>query len=196
MPSTTEILDSWPEAAREAGRLVVDQYGEPAEATDSELIWYGVGGWKRLVAQRSYWDHEFPSPHTDSVESFVDYRVPVERYCDIARFDGSVMLERTTGEASARCHDDQANRLALNLMHDIVIGAKDVEAARDYYAKEFLDAKRKRPTPYMERLNFSTATQGSAADADQKVLSDETVEAAKNEAREGGRLSPHPVTTG
>jgi hypothetical protein len=179
MPSTTEILDTWPEAAREAASLVVEQYGQPAETTDSELIWYGVGGWKRIVAQRAYWDHQFPSPHTDSVESFVDYLVPVERYSDIARFDGSVMLERTTGEASARCHDDQANRLALNLMHDIVTGTKDVEAARAYYAKEFLDAKRKLPTPYMERLNFSTAATGSAADADEKVLSDEAVESAK-----------------
>jgi hypothetical protein len=182
MPTSKEILDSWPEAAREAGELVVEQYGEPAEATASELIWYGVGGWKRIVAQKAYWDHQFPSPHTASVESFVDYAVPVERYSDIARFDGSVMVERTTGEASARCHDDQANRLALNLMHDIVTGARDVEAARAYYAKEFLDAKRKRPTPYMERLNFSSAAPGSAADPDRKVLSDEAVKAAKREA--------------
>ena len=182
MRSSKEILGSWPEAAREAGQLVVDQYGEPAEATDSELIWYEVGGWKRIVAQRAYWDHDFPSPHTDSVESFVDYLVPVDRYSDIARFDGSVMLERTSGEASARCHDDQANRLALNLMHDIVIGAKDVDGARAYYAKEFLDAKRNLPTPYMQRLNFSPAAPGTAADADQKVLSDEAVEGAKQSA--------------
>jgi hypothetical protein len=33
-------------------------------------------------------------------------------------------------EVSAWCHDEEANFLALNLMHDIVAGAKDVEQAR------------------------------------------------------------------
>ncbi len=47
-----------------------------------------------------------------------------------------------TGEASARCHDEQANSLALNLMHDIVTGARTVAEARAYYASEFLDARR------------------------------------------------------
>src|SRR3546814_9675529 len=57
---------------------------------------------------------------------------------------------------SARCHDEEANFLALNLMHDIVTGAKTVAEARAYYGKEFLDYRRKKPTPYMERLRFTT----------------------------------------
>jgi len=61
---------------------------------------------------------------------------------------GSVITERTAGEVSARCHDEQANYLALNLMHDIVTGAREVEDARRYYAKEVLDHRRKKPTPY------------------------------------------------
>jgi hypothetical protein len=31
----------------------------------------------------------------------------------LVRFDGSVIIERTAGEVSARCHDEEANRLAL-----------------------------------------------------------------------------------
>ncbi len=73
----------------------------------------------------------------------------------ITAFDGSVVVERTAGEVSARCHDEQANFLALNFMHDIVTGAKDVTAARAYDAKEFADYRRKKPTPYMESLRFT-----------------------------------------
>jgi hypothetical protein len=51
----------------------------------------------------------------------------------------------------ARCHDEQANFLALNLMNDIVKGQKSVEEARRYYSKEFLDYRRKKPTPYMDK---------------------------------------------
>ena len=103
---------------------------------------------------------------------------------DLARFDGSVMTERTTGELSARCHDEQANLLALNLAHDIVRGTRSVEDARAYYAKEFLDVRRKRPTPYMEALRIEPA--GSPApDPDQAVITPEDLAAAEAVGREG-----------
>lgn len=66
-----------------------------------------------------------------------------------------MIAERTAGEVSARCHDEEANRLALNLMHDIVSGDKSVGEAREYSAKEFLDYRRKEPTPYMDELRFT-----------------------------------------
>jgi hypothetical protein len=74
----------------------------------------------------------------DSVEAFLDYRAPVDKFTPIAQFDGSVTTERTAGEVSARCHDLEANCLALNLMHDLVTGAKSAQEARAYY-KEVLD---------------------------------------------------------
>ncbi len=53
----------------------------------------------------------------------------------MAEFDGGV-VERTVREVSPRCHDEQANFLALNRMHGIVIGTKSVQA-RDCYAREY-----------------------------------------------------------
>ncbi len=97
----------------------------------------------------------------------------------ITAFDGSV-VERTAGEVSARCHDEQANFLALNFMHDIVTGAKDVKAARAYYAKEFADCRRKKPPPSMEGLRF-TPDNRSAADPDVPFLSDQDLAAAAKE---------------
>jgi hypothetical protein len=73
---------------------------------------------------------------------------------------------------SARCHDEQANFLALNLMHDIVTGAKSVVEARNYYGKEVLDYRRKKPTPYMQGLRF-TPDGRNAPDPDTRILSDE-----------------------
>lgn len=176
----TDIIASWPEESREAAQLVIDAHGEPHEATDTSLFWYGVGQWKRIVATRTFHHHEFPVPHIDAVESFIDYRVPVSAFGDLAAFDGSVIVERTAGEVSARCHDEQANFLALNLMHDIVTGARSVKEARDYYAKEFLDFRRKQPTPYMERLRFIGAT-APTADPDVRVLSDDELQRAVDE---------------
>lgn len=176
---STEIIASWPVESRESAQLVIDTYGEPHEATDAELTWRDVGSWKRVVAQRAFWQHDFPAPHTDSVETFIDYRVPSAMFTPLAEFDGSVMIERTTGEVSARCHDEQANSLALNLMHDLVTGRKTVQQARDYYATEFLDARRERPTPYMDALTFSASD--AAPDSDVRVLSDDQLEEAKHD---------------
>lgn len=180
MPSARSIIETWPDQSREAAELVLDKYGDPDEATGSRLVWFGVGPWKRMVATKSYADHRFPAPHIDAVESVLDYRVPPDLHSALAEFDGSVVVERTAGEVSARCHDEEANCLALNLMHDIVEGSKTVQEAREYYAKEFLDYRRGKPTPYMEGLRFQPPAQGTA-DPDERMISDRELQQASQQ---------------
>lgn len=182
----SELIRAWPEEAREAATLVLEEHGRPHEATETHLIWYRVGPWKRLVATCTFSHHAFPTPHTDSVESVIDYRVPTDKISALAEFDGSVVVERTVGEVSARCHDEQANMLALNLMHDIVTGAKSVDEARAYYAKEFLDFRRKQPTPYMDALRFKPGGKDTP-DPDEPVLSQKDLQRAEEE---GAAASP------
>src|SRR3954471_18216950 len=69
----------------------------PDEATDSQLVWHNVGPWKRIVASKTFYQHNFPAPHSDVVESVIDYHVPVEKFTQLAQFDGSVIVERTAG---------------------------------------------------------------------------------------------------
>ncbi|HWK72331.1 MAG TPA: hypothetical protein VNS29_15965 [Burkholderiaceae bacterium] len=178
-------IADWPEDAQEAAQLVVDKYGEPDEITDTQITWHRPGPWKRIVATRMVSQHDFPAPHYDSVESVIDYRFPPDKATQACLFDGSVVINRTRGEVSARCHDEEANFLALNLMHDIATGVKDVEQARDYYAKEFADYRRKKPTPYMQGLRF-TPGDGGTADPDLRMLSDEDLEKAAQEGKERG----------
>jgi hypothetical protein len=177
----SQIIKEWPQESQEAARLVVDTYGEPHEATESLLVWNAVGPWKRVVASRMFYQHEFPAPHIDAVESFIDYRVPADKVTALAQFDGSVVVERTAGEVSARCHDEQANLLALNLMHEIVSGQKSVGEARAYYAQEFLNYRRREPTPYMEKLRFQPGR--GTADPDQRLLSDQDLEQAVEQGK-------------
>lgn len=178
----TERIRDWPQETREAAQLVIDQYGEPDEATDNVLTWYKRGQWKRILASKAFHRHDFPAPHIDSIESVIDYRVPPDKVTPLAEFDGSVIVERTAGEVSARCHDEQANFLALNLMHDIVTEAKSVKEAREYYAKEFAGFRRKEPTPYMEKLRFPLEDH-ETADPDKRMLSDEELKRAAEEGK-------------
>jgi hypothetical protein len=94
------------------------------------------------------------------------------------------MVDRTAGEISARCHDEQANLLAINLMHDVVTGQKTPQEAREYYGKEFVDYRRKKPTPYMEELRVEPGP--NTADPDEPVLSQEELEKAAREGEQAG----------
>jgi hypothetical protein len=183
----TDIIAAWPQESREAAKLVVDEHGEPDEATPSRLIWYDRSPWRSIVAMREFAQHDFPVPHIDAVESSIDYRVPVEKVSELAEFDGSVTVKRTEGILSARCHDLMANNLALNLTHDIVTGAKSVTEAREYYGYEFLAWRRHDPTPYMQMLRVPRDEK--AADEDVRTLSDKELHAATAEGRRKGQAA-------
>lgn len=183
--SSAQIIKDWPQESREAAQVVIDKYGEPDEATERLLIWYQRGHWKKIIASKEFYRHDFPMPHTDSVQCFIDYRVPVSKFTSIGEFDGSVSVEHTAGEVSARCNDEEANCLALNLTHDIVTGEKNSQEARSYYADAVLNYRRKKPTPYMEDLRFSPDGPG-AADPDTRILSDEVLKRAVDEGKHAG----------
>lgn len=167
--SVDEILGNWPETPRETAERTVKKYGAPDEATDSMLIWHNNGRWKKTIAYREEVPHKFPKPHTDLLEQFIDYRVPPEKFDELARFDGSVIVERTKGEMSARCDREEANLLALNLAHDIVTDKRSVEEARKMYAENIRAFMQKQPGPYMQDFQFTLPT-GNTADPDETVI--------------------------
>lgn len=127
--------------------------------------------------------HNFPTSHTDFLTQWIDYRVPPERFGDIALFDGSCLTDRTAGEAAARCDSEAMNILTLKLMHDIVTGARSVQEARDLYAETAAGFTMGRPAPCAERLTFDPP-QGDTGDADEKVIGEamsrQTAETAKD----------------
>jgi hypothetical protein len=116
-------IEAWPEESREAARLVIKQYGEPDEATETRLIWHNPGPWKRIVASKAFYQHDFPAPHTDSVESFIDYRVPPDKFTALAEFDGSVVVERAPEPAplavptTGTSNDEQQRRPGESRAH-------------------------------------------------------------------------------
>lgn len=70
------------------------------------------------------------------VQQFIDYRVPIHKFDDLAAYHGSVIAERTSGEISARCDKEEMNLLALNLANDVVKGTKSVEQGRPILARK------------------------------------------------------------
>lgn len=161
------MVNSWPMDSQKAAKKVMAKYGAPNEATASMLVWHNNGPWKRTVASRTSTPHMFPGPHPDSVEQVISYRVPLDKYDDLARYDGSVTVDRTKGELAARCDLEEMNLLALNLAHDVITGKRSVEGARGFYARVVKMFKmQKKVHPYQMRLMFQPHAMSMGADPD------------------------------
>ena len=105
------------------------------------------------------------------IENFIDYQVPPDLFSELARCDGSVIVERTKGEVSARCDMEAAHILALNLMHQIVTGRLTAEKAREVYSGQTAAYVMNRPAPYAEKLQFQLP-EGNTRDTDQVTIVD------------------------
>jgi hypothetical protein len=162
-----QLTEGWPTSAQAAADATTDRYGPPDEASPSMLIWHGRAPWKRVVVSRAVVPHRFPHAHVDVVRHVVDHPVPLNRVGDLARFNGSVVYDRTRGELSAHCEDEEGNILALNLAHDVVANGMDVDAARRRCHGAIETRNSGRRDPYLDQLVFEPA---GGADPDEATI--------------------------
>lgn len=161
-----DVVDNWPETARNAARSMLGKYGAPEAITGDLLLWRDKGGWLEMTVRKEEILHRFPSPHRDVLEQVVAYEVPEEKFDDLARFDGSITADRTRGTLSSRCQNEAMNFLALNLAHDVITNRWTVEEARQMHAdiaQAYLNGERH---PYTSGLRFQSAKVEDTADPD------------------------------
>jgi hypothetical protein len=166
--SVNRMTSGWHSASREAVTYMMNKYGPPAEMTPTMAVWHQTGPWKRSIVYSQAVQHNFPMPHPDVFEQFTDYRMPPEMFDEIAMYDGSVIVERTKGEMSARCDKEGANFLALNLANEIATGRRSVEDARRMYGEQIKMMKNGQMTPYTSGLMFTPPPSGN--DPDQPIM--------------------------
>ncbi len=178
--TSDDDMQGWSKASRMAAMMMKKKYGEPTEKTASMMMWKNNGPWKKTIVFGKEVNHEFPMQHADVMQQFIEYRVPPEKFDDLAIFDGSIVCNRTNGEISARCDKEEANFLALNLANDIITGKKDVKSARDFYAKTVHEMINGAKPEYMQKLMFD-GSMANAADEDKRssFITDDDVAKAK-----------------
>lgn len=165
----SEVIKDWPETAKKAANAMIEKYGEPDGVTSLMLVWEDTGPFIRTIVYKEEVDHDFPMPHKDVLEQFVHYDVPADKFDELAKYDGSVIAERTKGELSARCDKEAANILALNLADDIVQDEITVEEARQKYADNILQMLQGERPEYMSSLRFEPAGE-QVADTDETIM--------------------------
>jgi hypothetical protein len=164
------IIQDWPEGPKGIADQMIEKYGLPNEASATKLWWYEKSPWKRTMLDRDTVLHNWPAPHTDFLTQVIDYRVPPERFDDVAKFDGSILVDRTRGEVAARCDSEAANVLGLNMVHEIVTGKRTWQEARETSTQNTVAYNLGRKAPYAERLLFNVP-QGGTEDLDESTIS-------------------------
>jgi hypothetical protein len=168
LASVDSILANWKDQPRDTARALIAKYGPPHEVTQSRMIWYNNGPWKRTELTNAEIPHNFPAPHNDILEQVIDYRVPPDKAMDVLAYNGSVLIDRTRGEMGARCASEELNMMALNLAHDVITGQRTPEFARDAFTGAATQFSQGVSSPLNEKLQFITAV-GPTADPDQPV---------------------------
>jgi hypothetical protein len=157
-----EILKVWPNIAKTAALTMIQKYGPPDEACSGRLVWHNNGPWRRTVVYAEEVKHNFPTPHHVSSNSTFLIAFRWGSSMNLAVFDGSVLVDRTKGEMSARCEGEAANFLALNLADEIVHGKKDVATARNEYGEAMKAKQRGNPPEIMQKLMFEVGQCGTS----------------------------------
>lgn len=160
--ATPALTRGWSEPARDAAAAMEMKYGLPAETAAGRLVWNRAGQWKRIVVYDQAIPHAFPKPHMDALEQTIDYRVPVALIDDLAAFDGSITVSRTSGELSVRCGSEALNFLTLNLAHDIVMERRTAPQARLEFARLAAQFEAGGRNPYTDSLAFRVPADQSA----------------------------------
>ena len=148
------VIAAWPSTARTAATSAITRYGAPDEHTASMLIWHNRGPFRHTIVHRDEVPHAFPRMHQDVIEQVIAYRVPPEMVDELSAFNGSLTVDRTKGELSARCDQEAMNILAFNLADEILTTRATVSDARVTYALQAEAHAAGRSAPLAERLQF------------------------------------------
>ena len=166
--SVEQIIAQWPERPRLGATMMLTKYGVPQEVSPMNLVWHNQGVFKRIMVTRQEIPHDFPKPHMDFMEHTIAYRVPADKSDEIIEYDGSVTINRTAGEMSARCDLEGHNILTLNLAHDIVVGKKDAKEARKAFGEIVVEDVLGKNPDYVTGLRFKLDQ--NVMDADKPVI--------------------------
>ncbi|MBA4149050.1 MAG: hypothetical protein H0X66_13110 [Verrucomicrobia bacterium] len=166
-PSAQQVIQNWKAKPKEVAQTMIQKYGQPDEVTSQRLVWHDKGPWKETELVNEEIEHNFPKPHQDMLKQTVLLQVPTEKLQDLAEYDGSVIVDRTPGEISARCDKEEMNFLALNLAHDIIQGKRSASESRDFYAKTVMAFMKGDKHPYTQGLQFQPMRAAQAATPDE-----------------------------
>jgi len=181
--NSNEDYKDWPESSKKAIDMMIKKYGQPNEKTSSMMMWVNNGPWIKTIVYKEQVKHNFPKPHFDVLQQFINYKLPTDLFSNVGNYDGSVLTDRTKGILSSRCDQEPMNFLALNLANEIVNGKKNVDEARKFYAKTAIEFMAGKTSSYTSNLMFNPQSNANTADPDESLMAEGAKGAMNDEVK-------------
>lgn len=164
-----EIRD-WPLVSQNAAEAMLDRYGQPDVVSSLLLVWKDKAPFTKIVVTRDPIRHSFPVDHQDVILEEIPLQVPVDKVADLAKFNGSLLIDRTQGTLASRCDSEKSNFLALNLANEIITGKRDADSARRFMSDTSAKSLAGKSSPYSEKLMFTPKSGDASAYPDAPML--------------------------
>lgn len=142
---TVTVAEGWPPISRERARTLVAEYGLPQGETLDMLEWEKAEPWRRVRMRRD-----------GLIEETVPYAVSDERMAQVRTFGERLYIDMLHDEVTVIGESEEANRLILNLMHDVLVGDKTLGQAWEKYEWSQRALRWHWPDPYTMKLRFHT----------------------------------------
>jgi hypothetical protein len=185
-----QLIKDWPQVSQQAARSMLDRYGQPDVVSNMMLVWKDKAPFTRITVTREAVRHLFPMEHQDVLTEEISLAVPVEKVSELARFDGSILIDRTKGTVAARSDKESSNFLALNLADDIINGKRDADSARKFYADTLAKQMSGKSSAYTDKLNFSVTGDTSYPDSTWMQPSGSSSSGSSSESSGGSSSEP------
>jgi hypothetical protein len=166
-----DFTEKWPLSSQSAINGLYAKYGLPNSITSDMVIWNTTPPFKKTVVFKEQIIQKFPFLHWDVIQQTIDYKVPVDKISQLAKFNGSLIVDRTKGELSSRSEKEEMNFLAFNLADKIIRGDLSVEEARREYTKSAEEFVMGSTNPMLSEFVFRPQT--NTADPDRMMQSQE-----------------------
>ena len=166
-----EFTEKWPLSSQSAINSLYAKYGLPTSITADMVLWNTTPPFKKSVVLKEQIIQKFPFLHWDVLQQTIDYKVPVNKISELAKFNGSLIVDRTKGELSSRSEKEEMNYLALNLADKIIKGEMTAEEARREYTKNAEEFVMGSTNPMLSEFVFKKQT--DTADSDRMMQSQE-----------------------
>ena len=154
-PTEDGVIAAWPDAAKELAHAMMAEYGRPDDYTDSSLIWFYNGPWKRTVVHRASPKRRFFGGDRDfHLEQVVSYRVPKDKVKALKRFSSELSIDPGADELSVRSDSQGRNFLTLNLADEIATGVRGPDEAWEFLDRVTRLTQAGKTSPYVGGLRF------------------------------------------
>jgi hypothetical protein len=82
-----KTISGWPEVPKSIAQKMIDKYGPPNEITSERLIWHDKDPWQEIIVTKQQVPHHWPMKHTDLLLQSIPYKVPPDKFDELAQYE-------------------------------------------------------------------------------------------------------------